>query len=140
MAFYPRRQAALQTWVTGIALCWLLAAALFMPWADDVKSYREVFGSLQPALGPGCVASYGVAESERAMLRYYDGIVTERLETQASSACTQILLENPEGRLPHCSDAGSWQPAWDGARPADRHEHFWLFRRAPGAARCTDRD
>jgi 4-amino-4-deoxy-L-arabinose transferase-like glycosyltransferase len=139
MLFYPRRQAALQTWVTGIALCWLLAAALFMPWADDVKSYRQVFGALQSALGPGCVASYGVGESERAMLRYYDGIVTERLETRPSSACTAILLENPEGRLPHCSDARSWQPVWDGARPADRREHFWLFRRAPGAARCTDR-
>jgi 4-amino-4-deoxy-L-arabinose transferase-like glycosyltransferase len=140
MMFYPRRQAALQTWVTGIALCWLLAAALFMPWADEVKSYRQVFGALRPALGPGCVASYGVAESERGMLHYYDGIVTEQLETRPSSACTLILLENPEGRLPQCGDAGSWQPVWDGARPADRHEHFWLFRRAPGAARCTDRD
>jgi hypothetical protein len=139
MVLYPRRQAALQTWVTGIALCWLLVTALFMPWLDDVKSYRQVFGSLQSSLGPGCVASYGVGESERAMLHYYDGIVTERLETRPMSSCTLILLENPEGRLPHCSDAGSWQPVWDGARPADRHEHFWLFRRAPGAARCTDR-
>jgi len=140
MMFYPRRQAALQTWVTGIALCWLLVTALFMPWLDDVKSYRQVFGPLQSALGPGCVASYGVAESERAMLHYYHGIVTERLETRPASACTSILLENAEGRLPHCSDESSWQPVWDGARPADRHEHFWLFRRTPGAATCTDRD
>ena len=69
----------------------------------------------------------------------YVGIVTERLETRPGSACTLILLENPEGRLPRCSDAASWQPVWDGARPADRHEHFWLFRRAPGPATCTDR-
>jgi 4-amino-4-deoxy-L-arabinose transferase-like glycosyltransferase len=139
MGWYPRRQAALQTWVTGIALCWLLVTALFMPWADAVKSYRQVFASLRPALDAGCVASYGVAESERAMLRYYDGIVTERFETRPASACTLILLENPDGRLPFCSDAATWRPVWDGARPADRDEHFWLFRRAPGAAACTDR-
>ena len=139
MAFHPRRQAALQTWVTGIALCWLLATALFMPWADDVKSYRQVFAALRPALGAGCVASYGVGESERAMLRYYDGIVTERLEVRPASACPLILLENPDGRLPRCSDAATWRPVWDGARPADRDEHFWLFWRAPGAAACTDR-
>jgi 4-amino-4-deoxy-L-arabinose transferase-like glycosyltransferase len=133
-----RRFAALHTWVTGIALCWLLVASLFLPWIDDVKSYRQVFAALRPALGPGCVASYGLAESERAMLHYYDGIVTERLETRPASACTLILLENPEGRLPRCSGAASWRPVWDGARPADGHEHFWLFRRAPGAAACAD--
>ena len=133
------RLAALHTWVAGIALCWLLLVTLFLPWIDDVKSYRQVFATLAPALGPGCVASWGVAESERAMLHYYDGIVTERLETRPGSACALILLENPEGRLPRCSDAASWQPVWDGARPADHHEHFWLFRREPGAATCTDR-
>jgi 4-amino-4-deoxy-L-arabinose transferase-like glycosyltransferase len=140
MFLVPRRQAAVQTWLTGIALCWLLVTTLFMPWIDEVKSYRQVFRSLQAALGPGagCVASYGVAESERAMLRYYEGIVTERLETRPSSACTLILLEDPSGRLPHCSDEASWQPVWDGARPADRDEHLWLFRRAPGAATCSD--
>ncbi|WP_083685392.1 ArnT family glycosyltransferase [Massilia putida] len=139
MGFHRRRQAALQTWVTGIALCWVLLVALFMPWADEVKSYREVFGALRPALASGCVASYGLGESERAMLRYYDGVVTERLETRPASACTLILLEDPDGRLPHCSDSTTWQPVWNGARPGDRQEHLWLFRRAPGPATCTDR-
>jgi 4-amino-4-deoxy-L-arabinose transferase-like glycosyltransferase len=134
-----RRQAALHTWVGGIALGWLLVATLFLPWIDDVKSYRHVYATLQPALAPGCVASYGLAESERAMLHYYAGIVTERLEMRPASACTQILLENKDGRLPRCSDAASWRPVWDGARPADHDEHFWLFRRAPGPATCTDR-
>jgi 4-amino-4-deoxy-L-arabinose transferase-like glycosyltransferase len=139
MFLHPRRQAALQTWVTGMALCWLLVTTLFLPWIDDVKAYRHVFRALQPALAAGCVASYGVGESERALLHYYDGIVTERLEQRPASACTQILLENPDGRLPRCSDAATWRPVWDGARPADRDEHFWLFRRASGAAACTDR-
>lgn len=139
MVLHPRRQAALQTWVVGLALCWLLAATLFMPWVDAVKSYQQVFRSLQAARGAdaGCVASYGLAESERAMLHYYEGIVTERLETRPSSACTLILLEDPSGRLPRCSDDASWRPVWDGARPADRDEHFWLFRRAPGPATCS---
>jgi 4-amino-4-deoxy-L-arabinose transferase-like glycosyltransferase len=133
------RQAALQTWVVGITLCWGLLATLFLPWVDEVKSFRQVFHSLQRTLGPGtpCLASYGLGESERAMLHYYDGIVTERLEVQPSSRCTLILLENPVHVLPRCSDAATWQPLWEGARPAERHEHFWLFRRAPGAATCT---
>jgi len=136
----PRlRLTALHTCVAGIALCWLLVATLFLPWIDEVKSYRDVFATLRPALGSGCVTSWGVAESERAMLHYYDGIVVERLETRPASACPLILLEDPAGRLPACSDAASWQPVWDGARPADRDEHFWLFRRAPGAAACTKR-
>jgi hypothetical protein len=139
MVLHPRRQAALQTWVVGLTLCWLLAATLFMPWVDAVKSYRQVFHSLQAARAPaaGCVASYGVAESERAMLHYYEGIVTERLETGPSSACTLILLEDPSGRLPRCSDDASWRPVWDAARPADHDEHFWLFQRPPGAATCS---
>jgi 4-amino-4-deoxy-L-arabinose transferase-like glycosyltransferase len=142
MVWYRPRQAALQTWVVGITLCWVLLATLLMPWVDEVKSYREVFRSLQSALGPGphCVASHGLRESERAMLHYYNGIVTEPLAVRPSSACTLILLENPAGRLPHCSGDAAWQPLWDGARPAERHEHFWLFRRAPGAAVCTDAD
>lgn len=133
------RQAALQTWVVGITLCWFLLATLFMPWVDEVKSFRQVFYSLQRALGPGapCLASYGLEESERAMLHYYDGIVTERLDVRPSSRCTLILLESATHQLPHCSDDATWQPVWDGARPAERHEHFWLFRRAPGAATCT---
>jgi 4-amino-4-deoxy-L-arabinose transferase-like glycosyltransferase len=139
MAATRLRLAALHTWVTGMALCWLLVTSLFLPWIDEVKSYRAIFATLRPAPGSGCVASWGVAESERAMLHYYDGIVTERLETRPASACTLILLEDPDGRLPRCSDAASWQPVRDGARPADRHEHFWLFRRAPGPATCTNR-
>jgi 4-amino-4-deoxy-L-arabinose transferase-like glycosyltransferase len=139
MVLHPRRQAALQTWVVGLTLCWLLATTLFMPWVDAVKSYQQVFHSLQAARGPGagCMASYGVAESERAMLHYYEGIVTDRLETRPSSACTLIVLEDPGGRLPRCSDDASWRPVWDGARPADHDEHFWLFRRPPGAATCS---
>lgn len=136
--WYPVRQAALQTWVTGVALCWLLLATLFLPWMDQVKSYRHVFVPLRPVLAASCVAGWGLGESEWAMLHYYDGIVTERLETRRSSACTLILLENRDRRLPRCSDAAAWQPVWDGARPAERDEHFWLFRRAPGPARCAD--
>lgn len=139
MFLYRPRQAALQTWVVGITLCWFLLATLFMPWIDEVKSFRQVFYSLRHALGPGasCLASYGLGESERAMLHYYDGIVTERLDVQPSSRCTLILLESGVHVLPRCSDAATWQPLWDGARPAERHEHFWLFQRAPGAATCT---
>lgn len=137
--WHPVRQAALQTWVTGVALCWLLLlATLFPPWMDEVKSYRQVFTPLRPMLAASCVASWGLGESERAMLHYYDGIVTERLETRRSSACTMILLEDRDGRLPRCSDAAAWRPVWDGARPAERREQFWLFRRAPATAHCTD--
>ncbi|KLU37608.1 hypothetical protein AB595_06380 [Massilia sp. WF1] len=132
LMFWRRpRQAALQTWTVGLALCWLLLAGLFMPWTDQVKSYREVFASLRSALpaSAGCIASDGLGESERAMLRYYDGVITQRLELQPHADCRLLLLEDSHGQAPHRPDSRIWTAVWEGSRPADDRERFRLYRR-----------
>lgn len=127
------RQVALQTWAVGLALCWLLAAGLFTPWVDQVKSYREVFTSMRPFLAPdaGCVASPGLGESERAMLSYYTGVVTQRVELKQAADCRLLLVEDWRGEAPHRVDGRRWAAVWEGTRPADDRERFRLYRRRP---------
>ncbi|MGJ7913872.1 ArnT family glycosyltransferase [Massilia sp. LXY-6] len=127
------RQAALQTWAVGLALCWLLLAGLFVPWGDQVKSYRQVFASMRPALpsSAGCIASEGLQESERAMLRYYEGVTTQRLELLPRADCRLLLVEDARGQTPHRVDSRTWVVIWEGARPADDQERFRLYRRRP---------
>jgi 4-amino-4-deoxy-L-arabinose transferase-like glycosyltransferase len=127
------RQAALQTWAVGLALCWLLAAGLFSPWVDQVKSYREVFTSMRPFLAPGaaCVASPGLGESERAMLSYYTGVITQRVDSKQAADCRLLLVEDWRGEAPRRVDARRWVAIWEGTRPADDRERFRLYRRRP---------
>jgi 4-amino-4-deoxy-L-arabinose transferase-like glycosyltransferase len=134
LMFWRRpRQLALQTWTVGLALCWLLLAGLFMPWIDQVKSYRQVFTSMRAALpySAGCIASEGLGESERAMLHYYEGIATHRLELQAHADCRLLLVEDARGQAPHRIHSGMWVEIWEGARPADDQERFRLYRHRP---------
>jgi 4-amino-4-deoxy-L-arabinose transferase-like glycosyltransferase len=132
LMFWRRpRQAALQTWTVGLALCWLLLAGLFMPWVDQVKSYRQVFTEMHSALPPaaGCIASEGLGESERAMLDYYEGVITQRLELLPHADCRLLLVEDARGRAPHRIDGRIWIRLWEGGRPADDQERFRLYRR-----------
>jgi 4-amino-4-deoxy-L-arabinose transferase-like glycosyltransferase len=127
------RQLALQTWAVGLALCWLLAAGLFIPWVDQVKSYREVFTSMRPFLEPrtSCVASPGLGESERAMLRYYTGVVTQRVALPTAAGCRLLLVEDWRGQPAYPVDGRLWSAVWEGRRPADDRERFRLYRRLP---------
>jgi 4-amino-4-deoxy-L-arabinose transferase-like glycosyltransferase len=133
MFWHKPRQAALQTWAVGLALCWLLLAGLFVPWVDQVKSYRQVFTALRAALPPsaGCIASEGLQESERAMLQYYAGMTTQRLELLPHADCPLLLVEDARAHAPHRIDGGIWSAVWEGARPADDQERFRLYRRRP---------
>lgn len=144
LIWHPARQLALQTWTTGVALCCTLLALLFMPWVDQVKSYREVFATLHAALPAqmDCVASDGLGESERAMLSYYHGIITRRLELQPRAGCRVVLVEGWAALPPAAVDPRAWKMVWQGARPADTDERFWLYVRqsdAPVAAAAMPR-
>jgi hypothetical protein len=127
----PRlRERAMISLATGLTLCWLLAATLWLPWLDDAKSYRSVFVSMQshlPKMGH-CVASVSLGESERGMLDFFLGIQTLRRETHPHAACETLLVEAEN--LPDAATVGQeWRPVWAGQRPDDMHEHFWLYVR-----------
>ena len=121
---------AIVSFVAGLTLCWLLFATLWLPWLDDAKSYRSVFVAMQPSLPVtrNCVASVNLGESERAMLDYFLGVQTLRREIHPDAACDVLLVEG-SAQQPPVSPGVAWQVAWQGARPGDTHEHFWLFVR-----------
>lgn len=113
-------------WLATVALAWGLATTLWLPWLDHAKSYRGVFADLRKHVpsDAGCVASGGLGESQRAMLQYFAGPLTVRNE---KADCRLLLVQTPTSRAPE-PDA-QWRLAWQGARPGDTKEWYWLFAR-----------
>ena len=121
-------QRCITYWAAGLGLFWSLAMLLWLPWIDHGKSYRPVVRSLQASLTkhPGCIASRGLGEAQRAALDYHAGIVTERAETHRRSACA-LLLVQANARLPETSPGASWKKRWEGNRSGDRTEKLRLY-------------
>jgi len=86
---------ALYSWAAGLFATWVLLCQLFLPWIDYAKTYRGVFSDLETALPRqyDCVASEGLGESERAMLRYFLQITTARAETEPQKHCQGFIGE-----------------------------------------------
>jgi 4-amino-4-deoxy-L-arabinose transferase-like glycosyltransferase len=132
------------SWVTGMTLCWALVSTLWLEWVDYAKSYRSVFASMRISLPEErrCVASIGLGESERAMLRYFLGFNTTRREVVPAANCDVLLINGFAESPPTNIDPRRWNLIWEGARPGDRHERFWLFSetgaKPPLAARQID--
>ncbi len=123
------RGRGLASWVTGLALFWVLVSSLWRPWMDYAKSYRSVFASMQLKLPDHsrCMASFGLDENERAMLRYFVGINTQRREIAPSNGCDLLLIDGAAKSPPSYIDTRRWKLIWEGARPGDIRERFWLF-------------
>ncbi len=123
-------QRCITYWAAGLGLFWSLAMLLWLPWIDHGKSYRPVVRSLQASLPkqPGCIASRGLGEAQRAALDYHAGIVTERAETHSRSACALLLVQE-NARLPEPSPGASWKKLWEGNRSGDRTEKLRLYMR-----------
>jgi 4-amino-4-deoxy-L-arabinose transferase-like glycosyltransferase len=121
---------AVVSMAAGITLGWLLFAMLWLPWVDNAKSYRSVYAAMQPHLPAQhhCVESSGLGESERGMLYYFSNILTLRREIHPNVNCDVLLVQGSMDDPP--SQLGpDWRQVWQGARPGDTHEHFWLFVR-----------
>jgi 4-amino-4-deoxy-L-arabinose transferase-like glycosyltransferase len=121
-------QRSVTFWAAGLALFWALAMLLWLPWIDYGKSYRQMARSLQASLArhPGCIASHGLGEAQRAALDYHEGIVTVRAEIRPRHAC-RLLLVQSNARLPEASPGESWKRIWEGNRVGDRSEKFRLY-------------
>ncbi len=120
----------LEIWVGGLALGFVVAAALFLPAADARARYREVFVGATGALPqprPACIASRGLGETERGMLEYYAGVLTRRLEIDpaAASACGATLEQERVGLVtPGEFGCPGARVAWSGGRPGQDDEVF----------------
>jgi hypothetical protein len=118
----------LTVWVIGITLTWSLLTTLWMPWLDFAKSYRSVFASMPIPETSNCIASGGLGEGERAMLRYVTGRNTVRLEVSPGARCTTLLVQREVAFGEPEIDLTLWKELWRGSRPGVTNERFWLFQ------------
>jgi 4-amino-4-deoxy-L-arabinose transferase-like glycosyltransferase len=117
-------------WSAGVTTIWALLAILFIGWADNAKSYRSVMASLQLVVPKtyDCISSRGLGESQRALLHYFADIITYRHEVPERRRACELLLV--QGRpLEEVPPPRPWQKIWEGTRPGDRDERFWLYQR-----------
>jgi 4-amino-4-deoxy-L-arabinose transferase-like glycosyltransferase len=121
-------QRSVTIWAAGLALFWALAILLWLPWIDYGKSYRQVALALQASLPrhPGCIASQGLGEAQRAAFDYHAGIVTVRTEIRPRQDCRLLLLQS-NARVPEAGPGAPWRKIWDGNRVGDRSEKFRLY-------------
>ena len=124
----PMRPVAV--WGAGITTIWALTAILFIGWADNVKSYRAMISSLQLVLPKqyDCLSSRNLGESQRALLHYFAGVITFRDEVPTRRRSCELLLVQGKP-LEEVPPPRPWQKIWEGARPGDRDERYWLYQR-----------
>lgn len=115
-------------WTTGLAAFWVLLSTLWMPWLDYAKSYRSVFTVMPLPAEHGCVASVGLGEGERAMLHYFNGVNTLRREQWPGAGCDTLLVQGYAKQGTRHVDLSGFHQIWEGARPGDDWQRFWLFR------------
>ena len=117
-------------WAAGMTAVWALIMSLLLGWLDTGKNYRSMAASLKEAL-PGkyrCIASRGLGESQRAMLHYHGGILTEREEAPKAKRGCELLLIQTTAR-DQATPGSSWKLVWKGSRPGDNVERYRLYRR-----------
>lgn len=121
---------AVVNWTAGITMFWMLAMTLWLPFFDEAKSYRATIAALQRALPAtaNCVASRQLGESQRALLDYFAGLRTQRLELSATNICNYLLIQGTR-QSPSDAEPADWKLLWQGARPGDNTELYRLYER-----------
>lgn len=120
---------AIVNWTAGITVFWMLGMTLWLPLIDAGRSYRGTLAELQRALpkDTNCVASSNLGDAQRALLDYYIGLITKRLENQDGGECRVLLVQGVAGKEPELSVL--WTKIWEGNRPGDKVERLRLYRR-----------
>ncbi|SMP74079.1 ArnT family glycosyltransferase [Noviherbaspirillum suwonense] len=125
---YRFAASGLFAWTASLAVFWVLLSTLWMPWLDYAKSYRSVFAAMPLPDDHDCVASIGLGEGERAMLRYFSGLNTLRREQWPGAGCEVLLVQGYAVEGTRQVDLRGYHQVWEGARPGDSWQRFWLFR------------
>ncbi|MCD0494735.1 glycosyltransferase family 39 protein [Chromobacterium violaceum] len=118
-------------WSVGLTLLWCGMAILWLPALDHGMRYREAFAALRPGpdtlIRPGdCVASLGLGEPQRALLEYYAGLRTRRLEVSSGAgSCRWLLLQTLHDQVP--APYNTLHPIYTFQRPGDHKERFRLY-------------
>ena len=120
-------RAAVTDWAVGATMAWSLLMTLWLPMIDSAKSYQSVMLSLQKAMPKkfDCINGERVGKSQQALLDYYTDL---RITPSAEKKCHLLLVQTD--RYQHLeSPESEWRLIWQDKRPADRHEHFSLYKR-----------
>ena len=119
-------------WAGGVALLWGSFAALWLPWADHLKSYRGVALQLKASVPAGakCIARAGLGNAQRAALSYHGAIQTRPFDRTKPGACPLLVVQ---GHPQHERDAPSagWTKLAEAGRPRDKDERFRLYQYRP---------
>lgn len=113
-------------WAAGTLMMWALVTSLWLPWIEHYKSYRHVVQSLRAALpdDSGCIERNGIGPAQRALLDYYAAIRT--LAPSAARNCNwRLSIGSKDRTVP-----AGWTEHWQGHRPSDRIERWYLDRRS----------
>lgn len=118
---------AVLNWAAGITLVWGVAMTLWLPYIDYDKSYRSLMLDLKGVLAQeqGCVASVDLQEAQRALLDYFVGLKTRRMELGSENDCPLLLVQG-DAQTP--APSGRWREIWRGTRPDDEREVLRLYR------------
>lgn len=116
-------------WTAGLSLGYGLVMTLWLPVLESNMSYRHL-APLRAVLPPSrdCVASSGLGEPQRAMLHYYAGVQTLRVEEHPGAKCDWFLMLT-DFRVPQrpVPPGGPWELVWENVH--SRKELFRLFKR-----------
>jgi len=122
----PSRSAT--RWAAGVVLFWGTFATLWMPWADHIKTYRNVALQLKSKLpaGNACVAGRNFGVPQRAALSYHAGL--HLLGPQSEAGCDFLAVQGTPKHERDTPGAG-WTKIADVGRSGDKAERFRLYRK-----------
>ncbi len=133
----PARQSqrrSVLNWAVGMALVWGLYSTILLSIEDSGRSYRGMITDLQKAIPAryDCMASRNLGEPQRALLDYFIGVKTQRIETRPDAQCSLFLDQGSRSDDSLAAPPGDWKMIWEGNRPGDNSERFRLYQRANG--------
>lgn len=122
-------RSSVTNWAIGMTMTWTLLMALWLPWINAAKSYKQVIMSLNSALPESyaCINTRSVGEGQRDLLDYYTGIVALPLETVQRLDCDLYLIQDSRGDA-KVEPGQDWKLIWQGKRASERRESFRLFQ------------
>lgn len=112
-------------WTAGMTFSWGLLMALFQAPLDQRLSYAGVGQALAARVAPAeCIGTLHVRRQQRVLLAYHSG----RRLMAADRGCDWLLVETRE-RAREPEVASRWLKVWDGGRPGERDDRFFLYAR-----------
>ncbi|MBC7787337.1 MAG: glycosyl transferase [Methylophilaceae bacterium] len=122
-------RSSVTNWAIGMTMTWTLLMALWLPWINAAKSYKQVMMSLENALPESyaCINTRNVGEGQRDLLDYYTGIVALPLETVQRLDCDLYLIQDNRGDA-KIEPGQDWKLIWQGKRASERRESFRLYQ------------